>query len=71
MAGINNKVSQSLAHKLLKGLYENVEIRSEKCGIYFDTENNKIITICKNIFCNRCLTIWLDEYFTCPMCRKN
>ena len=31
---------------------------------------NKIITPCKHIFCNTCLTQWLMSNHSCPMCRK-
>ena len=31
---------------------------------------NKIITPCKHIFCNTCLTQWLMTNHSCPMCRK-
>jgi hypothetical protein len=25
---------------------------------------------CRHVFCEKCITSWLDRHTTCPMCRK-
>lgn len=42
------------------------------CNIcYCDIEDKVITVCCKNIYCNKCLTVWINKSTTksCPMCR--
>lgn len=40
------------------------------CSICMEDANNKITTPCSHTFCNTCLTKWLFNNDSCPMCRK-
>ncbi len=40
------------------------------CSICMEKTKNSITTPCKHVFCNTCLTHWLLENTSCPMCRN-
>lgn len=39
------------------------------CPICLEELNNKVITTCNHEFCKKCIETWLENKFTCPMCR--
>ncbi|BHF59964.1 hypothetical protein SprV_0100292500 [Sparganum proliferum] len=49
-------------------------VKSESCPICFDdyAAGNVVITLpCEHFFHDSCITRWLKEHGTCPICRKN
>lgn len=39
------------------------------CPICYEKYANPVLLQCKHIFCEACITIWLDREQTCPLCR--
>tara|TARA_Y100000590_G_scaffold267852_1_gene300792 strand:+ start:10699 stop:11292 length:594 start_codon:yes stop_codon:yes gene_type:complete len=45
---------------------------THECGICYETVSSDIIkTPCHHVYHNRCLTEWLLQKTTCPICRNN
>lgn len=48
------------------------EILSGSCNICMETITDPVMEPgCQNIFCGKCLLIWLENKNSCPLCRKN
>lgn len=68
-------ITHYVVGKMEFGRYANEEDISrcgtQECSICYDSFLNPIIIPCKHIFCEHCISEWLDAYNTCPVCRSN
>lgn len=49
---------------------EQLQDAGPMCPICHDGYRKPIFLSCKHIFCEDCLSMWLDRERTCPMCRS-
>lgn len=40
-----------------------------RCPICHDKYVSPVLLQCHHIFCETCITFWLDRILTCPLCR--
>lgn len=48
---------------------DQIESAGDQCPICHDTYSTPVLLSCKHIFCENCVSIWLDREPTCPLCR--
>lgn len=41
-----------------------------QCSICMDTIHTPVVLPCKHVFCDNCISSWLEMNSTCPLCRK-
>lgn len=47
-------------------------INNNLCSIcYEDIENKTLVKCCSNIFCFKCINLWLCQKASCPLCKNN
>lgn len=54
---------------LLTGLVPVPEKTREECPMCYEQLTNPVTTPCKHIYCRECISTWLSEHTSCPMCR--
>lgn len=78
LKGIENKIQEWVEKE--KKVLENIQILEDRfhkilqndCSICLEKLQNPVMEPnCQNIFCGKCLLIWLDQKGSCPLCRKN
>jgi hypothetical protein len=64
------KTKDELLHKVAN-IIERIE-HAEKCGICFeDLDKKTIVKCCQNMFCFKCIHIWINRRSNCPICKNN
>jgi hypothetical protein len=54
----------------LKRLMPDTLYESESCPICKDNPENPAVLSCGHVFCETCVTGWINRFHSCPMCRQ-
>lgn len=70
---VSNVVTQIASNEVIYGRYASAESlrghEEEDCSICQEKMVAPIVLECSHIFCEDCVTTWLDRERTCPLCR--
>ncbi len=69
MIGNINRTIKDLTEKI-QSIQERIQ-NNDACRICYDQiENKSVVECCQNSFCFKCISMWLNNRQTCPMCRS-
>lgn len=69
IARLNVKVREIEAK--IEGIHRRIRETDMCCICYDDINTKSIVPCCSNAFCFKCLTVWLSNHPSCPLCKHS